>query len=406
LNLPFKLPNQKYIIASLLFLISVFLLAVAIHFITANNTLGSDFATFWIGSKSAVYEGKSPYSPEVIRDSQLFIYHRLALSSEDQVAFAYPLQAVWVIAPFSWMDIAWAQAFWMSFTIITLLTALYMFVPTAKGYIRYSFFFFYPVIFGIILGNFAILFTSFILLFLYMIYLKKSPGKWSQVFCAILLSIIIIKPQFAWGFFLLGFLVSLRNHYWTFLTTLIVSTASQFILTILWKPTWPFEWFEILKFYAIYNHTNPTIFVHLERFLPANLVLPVGIVIFLLGLSGLAWIIFAWWKGRVSQALLPAWVGFLTYLIHPHGLSYEQLTFFIPFLLWAVLQPASRRMTFAWVMSILLSWIFYFLTFFNIIHAAVNEYPFLFYILWLAGFAALQWHKYDINYLRVKTQPV
>jgi hypothetical protein len=100
-----KLPLRKILIASFLFVFSVFLLAVAIHMITANNTLGSDFATFWIGSKSAVYEGLSPYSQEVIRFSQLFIYHRLAYPTEDQVAFAYPLQAVFIIAPFSWMDI-------------------------------------------------------------------------------------------------------------------------------------------------------------------------------------------------------------------------------------------------------------------------------------------------------------
>ena len=398
MRIPFKLPKQKFIFASLFFIISVFLLAVAIHMMTVNNTLGSDFATFWIGSKSAVYEGKSPYSQEVIRFSQLFIYHRLALPTEDQVAFAYPLQAVFIIAPFSWMDIAWAQAFWMSLTIVTLITALYIFVPSAKGSVRFTFLLFYPVIFGIILGNFAILFTSFILLFLYLIYLRKSPGKWTQIICAILLSIIIIKPQFAWGFFLLGFLVSLRHHYWAFLSTLVISTASQFILTILWKPTWPAEWIEILKFYAIYNHTKPTLFIHLERYLPTSWVAPAGAVIFLFGLIILAWIILAWWQGRVSQALLPAWVGFLTYLIHPHGLSYEQLTFFIPFLLWAVIQPASKRMTINWFASIILSWVLYFLTFFKVIPAAVNEYPFLFYILWLAGFAALEWRHYHKNY--------
>lgn len=395
---PIKFLNRNIIFASLLYLISIFLLAVAIHFITANNTLGSDFATFWIGSKSAVYEGKSPYSQEVIRFSQLFIYHRLAFPTEDQVAFSYPLQAVLVIAPFSWMDIAWAQAFWMSFTIITLLTALYIFVPWAKGYIRYSFFLFYPVIFGIILGNFSILFTSCIILFLYLIYLKKSPNQSTQVICALLLSIIIIKPQFAWGFFLLGFLVSLRNRYWTFLGTLIISTTSQFILTILWRPTWPAEWIEIVKFYVIYNHVQPTLFIHLERYLSTSMVFPIAAIIFLFGLLILAWIILAWWNKRISPALLPAWIGFLTYLIHPHGLSYEQLTFFIPFLLWAVLQPASLRLTIAWFASILLSWVFYFLTFFKVIPVAVNEYPFLFYILWLAWFAALEWRQYHQKY--------
>jgi hypothetical protein len=384
-------PRYTFILSIILFIITVFLLAFAIHFITANNTLGSDFATFWIGSKSAVYEGKSPYSAEVIRDSQLFIYHRLADPNEDQVAFAYPLQAVFVIAPFSWLDIAWAQAFWMSLTIITLLTALYIFMPWAKGYIRFTFFFFYPVIFGIILGNFAILFTSFILLFLYLIYIRKSPSKAIQITCAILLSIIIIKPQFAWGFFLLGFLVSLKNRYWTFLITLFISTISQFILTFIWRPGWPAEWIQILKLYAVYNKVKPTIFIHLERMLPNNLVYPAAGLIILFGITALLWIIFSWWKGNVSPALLPAWIGFLTYLIHPHGLSYEQLTFFIPFLLWACLQPMTHRLIAGWIISIIFSWVVYFITAFNIIPVAVNEYPFLFYILWLAWFAAKEW---------------
>ena len=128
------------------------------------------------------------------------------------------------------------------------------------------------------------------------------------------------------------------------------------------------------------------------------MVFPIAAIIFLFGLLILAWIILAWWNKRISPALLPAWIGFLTYLIHPHGLSYEQLTFFIPFLLWAVLQPASLRLTIAWFASILLSWVFYFLTFFKVIPVAVNEYPFLFYILWLAWFAALEWRQYHQKY--------
>jgi hypothetical protein len=230
-------------------------------------------------------------------------------------------------------------------------------------------------------------------LFLYLIYIKKSPSNLIQIICAILLSIIIIKPQFAWGFFLLGFLVSLKNRYWPFLISLIVSTSSQFILTFIWRPGWPAEWIRILKLYAVYNKINPTIMIHLERLLPSNLVYPAAAFIILIGILILVWIILAWWKDRVSPALLPAWIGFLTYLVHPHGLSYEQLTFFIPFLLWACLQPATNRLKLVWFISILLSWILYFLTAFKIIQVAVNEYPFLIYILWLLWFAYKEWEK-------------
>ena len=171
---PIKFLNRNIIFASLLYLISIFLLAVAIHFITANNTLGSDFATFWIGSKSAVYEGKSPYSQEVIRFSQLFIYHRLAFPTEDQVAFSYPLQAVLVIAPFSWMDIAWAQAFWMSFTIITLLTALYIFVSLGKRV--YSLF-----IFFILSGHFWNYIRQFFHIIYFLYYFISLPDLLKKI---------------------------------------------------------------------------------------------------------------------------------------------------------------------------------------------------------------------------------
>lgn len=361
-------------------------LAVAIHTITANNTLGSDFATFWIGARSALLDGKSPYSSEVTRISQLFIYHRLALPQEDQVSFAYPLPAVFILAPVAWMELAWAQAFWMSLNIVVLITSLFFFFPKAPGFIRFPFLLLYPVFFGIILGNFSILLTSFILLFLFWVYQQPKRDTRIQCLCALLLGMIIIKPQFSWGYILLALITGVKYRLRFFLSCLLGFSLLLMAAATIWQPGWILEWINTVRSYSVYTQARPFIFAFYQSLLPPNLAVLFSICSVILCLGFLGWLTVAWWEHKISGPVLPAWIGFLIYLVHPHGLSYEQLTFIIPFFYWVAAKPPSRRLTVLWTIVIVLSWVFFFLTNSGLIPNAVNDYPFIVYIAWLTWF--------------------
>ena len=391
--------GRKKFLFLLFSLIAVIILAIAVHLITTANTLGIDFATFWLAAKSALFQGKSPYSQEVTNEAQLFIYHRLANPGEDQVAFAYPFQAVFLIAPFAWMDFTWAQAFWMSLMIVALLAALLLFNSQCSPLFKLSFFFFYPVIFGVVLGNFAIFFTAVILFFFSQIYLSRSPSPVTQIICAALLSFSAVKPQFSWAYLLLAGLIAIKFHYRLFLIVLLSFSTLQYIVAFFWRPSWFVEWLQALKAYSTYNKSDPTLLLYLQKFLPPNWVFPLAGILLTIFLFFLIYLVILWWKNKSPITLLPAWLGFLTYLIHPHGISYEQLTFLIPFFLWIVAGPSSKTIKFIWFSSIFLSWGLYLLSSNNLIPDAANQYPFLFYSLWLAWFtvSGLKWRKLEIT---------
>ncbi len=75
---------------------------------------GSDFFPRWSGAQMLFLEGKSPYSLEATQRTQRALYNgRLAREDEDQVAFAYPIYAVYFVAPLIFLSYAQALAVWM-----------------------------------------------------------------------------------------------------------------------------------------------------------------------------------------------------------------------------------------------------------------------------------------------------
>jgi hypothetical protein len=151
------------------------------------------------------------------------------------------------------------------------------------------------------------------------------------------------------------------------------------------------EWIMMVKSYSIYNQARPILITFLNHLAPAPVIPLIAIILFGLCILFYGYLIFSWWRNKISFAILSAWTGFLIYLIHPHGLSYEQLTFIIPFFFWIVLQPQSRQISWLWFCSLVLSWLFLFLTKLNIIPAAVNDYPFVCYVIWLVWLLTQEW---------------
>jgi hypothetical protein len=69
----------------------------------------------WIGTRTFIFDGTSPYSDRVTLDIQMFFYGRQAEPGENELEFPYPLYATIIMSPFAVIgDYNWARAVWMT----------------------------------------------------------------------------------------------------------------------------------------------------------------------------------------------------------------------------------------------------------------------------------------------------
>jgi len=81
----------------------------------AENPGGNDFVVHWIGTRSFLYDGLSPYSDETSERIQRFVYGRPARPGEHELRVAYPLYSVMLFLPFALIkNFIWARAIWMT----------------------------------------------------------------------------------------------------------------------------------------------------------------------------------------------------------------------------------------------------------------------------------------------------
>lgn len=82
---------------------------------TSENPGGNDFVVHWIGARSFLYDGLSPYSDETSERIQRFVYGRPAQQGEHELRVAYPLYSVALFLPFALIkDFVLARAIWMT----------------------------------------------------------------------------------------------------------------------------------------------------------------------------------------------------------------------------------------------------------------------------------------------------
>ena len=80
--------------------------AYTAHALSVNRPIGnnSDLYSWWLGARELLLHGRNPYSAEVTREIQIGYYGRPLDPAKpadpiDQVAFAYPLYAIFLLAP-------------------------------------------------------------------------------------------------------------------------------------------------------------------------------------------------------------------------------------------------------------------------------------------------------------------
>jgi hypothetical protein len=180
-----------------LFLVLLAGLAFGIHTLTENNTPGSDFYVFWQAGRGFLLEHQSPYSEAFAQRSQLAVMKRLASPEEDQLGFAYPPFSILILLPLLWLPFDWAAAIWQAFLIASLLTAILLSAQRKSAWLAWLLLTFYPVFFGVILGNFAVLLGALLLLLGQYLF-EPDPDPKLQVLAGVATAWLLVKPQFTW----------------------------------------------------------------------------------------------------------------------------------------------------------------------------------------------------------------
>jgi hypothetical protein len=92
-----------------------------------NNPGGNDFLAHYVGTRSLLLEGKSPYSDEVALEIQRRVFGRPAEPGEIEHRVVYPLYSILIFAPFALINnYAIARVAWMTAMEIALLGTGYL----------------------------------------------------------------------------------------------------------------------------------------------------------------------------------------------------------------------------------------------------------------------------------------
>ena len=330
----------------------------AVHGFLEQLPLGADFYTFWVAARAAFVENQNPYSSAVTQQSQMGIYGRPAHPWEDQVAFAYPPYSLFLIAPLSLSNYPWAETIWLVANVILVVSVIYLAFPRSPKWLPFTFLAFYPVAFGLILGNYVVTISAFLILFFGFFAARKDPPIWLQATCGVLLAWATIKPQFMWLFLLFILLVSIRNRYRVFLASLGISWLVFFGSSFLLVPGWLNLWLGRIREYAGYVQSSPTVMNLFSLILPEKPALAMSALAGVL-ITGLTiWMIYRWYQKRIPDIHLFLWFGLATYFVHPHGISYEQLCILVPLLCWLATLASPKKWVYPvfWFFPLILSW--------------------------------------------------
>lgn len=194
----FRTKHLQWILAGVLLLIVVGGLCwVNIQF-AKNNPGGNDFLVHYIGARSYIFEGLSPYSDEVASRIQIAAYGHPAQGIEHELRVAYPLYSIILFAPFSLIgNYQVARAVWMTILELALVAMTFvsfeLFEWKPKLWIQGCILLFsviwYHAVRGVINGNAVILLALALASILLLI--KKGKEK----IAGILLALTTIKPH-------------------------------------------------------------------------------------------------------------------------------------------------------------------------------------------------------------------
>ena len=223
---------------------------------SSNNPGGNDFLAHYVGTRSLLFEGKSPYSDEVALEIQKLVFGRPAEPGEIEHRVVYPLYSTLIFTPFALIkDYAIARVAWMTVMEIILLFTGYLALQITNWkpklvilVIYYQFcVLWYHGFRAVVNGNAVIVVAFFITASLYALWKQKDNAA------GVLLALSTIKPNLVILFILLVLVWCIhKKRYqvlvWFFGSMLVLTLGAMILI-----PDWIIQnlW-EIIK-YPGYN---------------------------------------------------------------------------------------------------------------------------------------------------------
>lgn len=353
--------THKGIVAGTLLIVLLYLaLAYGIYTSLTSHVSGSnDLYSRWSGARALFLEGRDPYSSDVTQSIQLGMLGRLSAPEEDQVAFAYPLYAAFLMLPLVALPYAQAQALWMAALVLAVVGGVLILsrlsrvslTPALVLLIAFGALFYYPSARAIILGQFAI--VSFLCLTLAAWAIQERQ----DLAAGVLLALATVKPQLASLLvpFVLAWALKQRR------CRLVGGAASTLlalvVLACFWIPTWPLEFWQGLVGYTHYIRVGAPVQTALSLVMPSDWVGPAALV------AGMVLVVIAAAAClRSTDDIVPAFnlTAFVTAWVAIRIGSSDQVLLLFPWLFWLLRlwQSGNRLFVVAlWGAIVVIPWL-------------------------------------------------
>ena len=302
--------STSWIILVVIALVVAALMTFGNYQYAAKNPGGADFLVHWMGTRTFLTTGTSPYSDATAVKSQTIAYGRPAQAGENQLRVAYPLFSVFFFAPFALIaDFIFARALWMTALELCLIAIVLLGLrltfwrpkPLLLGALLFFTLISYNAVRPLIDGNAVIVVALLLVISLLCI----RDGK--DEIAGVLLAFSTIKPQsvilliafiFFWALFnkryrILGY----------FLGTMVILVGFSTLLI----PDWISQNFKEILRYSSSNPPGTVAAVLNSRWGAVGTRLGLALTALLAIL-----LLFEWWRGRYAGGRYFLWLAFFT----------------------------------------------------------------------------------------------
>ena len=335
-----------FLVAALVFVFLTLTVATRNAY-TLENPGANDMLPRWIATRAWLFEGLSPYAPEIEARGQELIYGRPATNlGEDLARYLYLPYAMLFFVGIAPLSYEWAQAAWMTVLELSLIAIAIMSFRIHKWRARpwlvaalvLWVIIAYPSARSILLGQLGIVMILLVTLAWWAIKERRD------VLAGVALALATAKPTIA---ILIGpaiFIWALQQQRWRLIAAMAASLVSLIIFSFVVAPDWVGAVLAQAADYATYTEIGSVVSIVIYTIFPnASGAVEIGV-------SGLLllWVVRCWWEARDgSVAALDyamAVTIVVTLLVSPRtGTTSQPLLYPVLFMLFASLDHNRIR---------------------------------------------------------------
>jgi len=244
------------IIGSLTLLVIHAVISWGINNIAAKNQVGKDFLIHWVGTRSFVYEGISPYSDETNQKIRDIVVSNEPQDFEQELRVIYPFYSEFIYIPFSIIeDYSTARVFWMVLLevsiVVTVFAAICLSGWKPASWLLFLFLSYsllcYQSIWALINGNVVVLVGLLVVLAL------RAIRDNNDIAAGLFLASATIKPHLVVMLIVFILLWAISQKRWTLIAGIIGGILGLIALGMLLIPDWILQNIEAIISIPGYN---------------------------------------------------------------------------------------------------------------------------------------------------------